>query len=560
MAKGSVINQEALFRAGASRQSTGRNMAAEQHNATMNSIIGTIGGLVKDQIGQGIDGIREYKKLARAKVADMGNGLNASTTAKVLDLKKRYNKAVRYNRKDKAATLLGQLQNLNKYVVADREVLKGTTSKTRQLAGFGSDKKEGSPRHNPGNTTTAVTTSAHHASGQLKERMFWDEEGDNGKGQMMVMMGGAYQADGSYGAINSSEFNTSDGSFLPEEYIQGLVQPKAVPYNEVDFGGAEDNMAEKTIKTLANTYIENAQDDGFHGLWSVHKKQLRSEIDGNMDDPEMTNNRFIDYFFGGLSYNYSQKRMTASAPAFQMLLEADIDAGNASMVENEDSDGNIVLVPQWKEEYGPGSDKWNAARELLKSQDFGPGTSHRKYAADVIYEHVTSKYNETRKIYEATKDAKANNKSSVTASKFEIFLGNEVEIPTTYSAKKDKALITNIAKDSPTVTVNGVEYERVNGAGYDYRAIKDKGGKITSGGDEVTKEYLIRSVSPIYGKIDDGYFGESTYKMPKVKYDPSSNQTTVKQMKAALPKGTNLDRSDEEIRKAYKKYVLSLAK
>jgi len=100
----------------------------------------------------------------------------------------------------------------------------------------------------------------------------------------------------------------------------------------------------------------------------------------------------------------------------------------------------------------------------------------------------------------------------------------------------------------------------VNGAGYDYRAIKDKGGNITSGGAEVTKEYLIRSVSDIYGKINDGYFGESTYEMTKVTYDPSSNQTTIKQMKAALPKGTNLDRSDEEIRKAYKKYVLSLAK
>jgi len=147
-----------------------------------------------------------------------------------------------------------------------------------------------------------------------------------------------------------------------------------------------------------------------------------------------------------------------------------------------------------------------------------------------------------------------------TISKFETFLGNTVEIPTTQGAKEDKALIENIAADSPTVTVNGVEYKRVNGAGYDYRAIKDKGGKITSGGDEVTKEYLIRSVSDIYGKINDGYFGESTYKMPKVKYDPSSNQTTVEQMKAALPKGTNLDRSDEEIRKAYKKYVLSLAK
>jgi len=150
--------------------------------------------------------------------------------------------------------------------------------------------------------------------------------------------------------------------------------------------------------------------------------------------------------------------------------------------------------------------------------------------------------------------------TTISASKFETFLGNTVEIPTTYSAKKDKALIENIAKDYATVTVNGVEYERVNGDGYDYRAIKDKGGKITSGGDEVTKEYLIRSVSPIYGKIDDGYFGESTYKAPKVKFDPSSNQTTIEQMKAALPKGTNLDRSDEEIRKAYKKYYLSLAK
>ena len=41
-------------------------------------------------------------------------------------------------------------------------------------------------------------------------------------------------------------------------------------------------------------------------------------------------------------------------------------------------------------------------------------------------------------------------------------------------------------------------------------------------------------------------------------FDPNNNQVTIEQMKATLPKGTNLDRSDEEIRKAYKKYVKSL--
>ena len=283
---------------------------------------------------------------------------------------------------------------------------------------------------------------------------------------------------------------------------------------------------------------------------TVGRKQVSRDVKGGI--AYISNN---EIFLGNTPINYSEMKQKDFNVDIAVINQMGI--GSDIFTAEELKDGKIDAAELEKH--------LGAKKEIFKVL-FNPQTKREtEVAAGEIAKffnlQTKTKANSDRgDISPAVSGLTPGQKASGAVSKFETFLGNKVEIPTTQGAKEDKALIKNIATDSPTVTVNGVEYERVNGAGYDYRAIKEGNNRLTSPGDEVTKEYLIRSVSDVYGSIDDGYFGTSTYKMPKVKYDPSSNLTTIKQMKAALPKGTNLDRSDEEIRKAYKKYVLSLAK
>ena len=139
--------------------------------------------------------------------------------------------------------------------------------------------------------------------------------------------------------------------------------------------------------------------------------------------------------------------------------------------------------------------------------------------------------------------------------------GKDVGYPTTQGDKEKLATIQNIANDAPTVIVNGVEYKRVQGAGYDYRAVKDNKGTITSGGDEVTKEYLIRLTSPIYGNVPDGWFERQTRTYTPPPVNEAMKGMSIGDMKKALPKAYDLEgKSDEEIKKLYKKYYISLLK
>ena len=59
-----IINQEALYRAGAASKSQGRNMEAESRNAMMATIVEGVGGFLNSQVEQQLRNHQEFKKLA----------------------------------------------------------------------------------------------------------------------------------------------------------------------------------------------------------------------------------------------------------------------------------------------------------------------------------------------------------------------------------------------------------------------------------------------------------------------------------------------------------------
>jgi len=598
-----AIDQNAMFRAGLSSKAK-RNIEAEKSdkriarfNTVANTAYSLLGKAALGQLSQNYQMLQKYRNKADNDVGMLGlqmdkmpknnPGLREDLEALSKlhsEANKRANLGIggkkRAQARQDAAGYRQQLTDLKQAMTVistqaiEAQGMVGIDSGLVQAGGDQASMSSGASRFAQGNTIAL-------AEGSLLQRARWNSDATKGPIGLNVLVGGEYR-DGKY--VDKLETGTyekyvaaenapigegdneverlersknQENNFYPlkeggpkeavmsrEEWTKlnqenrGLISQ--TPWSTLKFAEKEDKTTSNNLAEYADAKIQDANSRNSL-TWDQVTENEKEEFVAKMD--EYTDLQFRDYFFGGGTFTASATRIPNSAPAYLFLKEEDEKNGNFK-------DG------EFKEGFGPGNENWEGRILTLQGQSFVKGSQYRKTTAEQQWGMLGEKYKTNRKNWRI-----ANPEKNIgISSKFETFLGNTVEIPTTQGAKEDKALIENIAADSPTVTVNGVEYERVNGAGYDYRAIKDKGGNITSGGAEVTKEYLIRSVSDIYGKIDDGYFGESTYKAPKVKFDPSSNQTTIEQMKAALPKGTNLDRSDEEIRKAYKKYVLSLAK
>ena len=617
-----AIDANAMYRAGFGSKSTGKNVRVDEQNARLDAITKTafnvLGQAAIGQIKQNYKGLQQYRNASDSQTALLNLKVDKmpassaeyaieesqSLKGSVVELKSLYDAAAR-----KASFGIGKgrsqgRQDMTRYMKqlidmnAILEIHKTKREKAQSMTSVaaGGERQEGAKNMSAGSDVVKVGNSTDLALGGIGARLRWNIE----TGEMEVQVGGDWRTDKQTG-LRTYKDKAETGTY--EEYVaqdqemhSELDQRYEKYYNEESGTGVSDQNIQSRKEWNKSQGLEEGFDTRLlREEWTKQKQEERGavstilyknmkfavEADGKMAETvrgingdifkmsykkdavkwkrvsekyygelqakigEYTDDEFKDYFFGGDTFDHSTGRMTESAPAYQLLYE-------------EDEKYGLVKDGKWKdsEKHGPGTEDWEGRLLLLKGQSFVKGSFYRKEATDRIFKNLENKYIGNVAAYKIDNPVQEPNDPN--SGKYTTFLGNTVEIPTTEAGKKDKALIENIALDSPTVTVNGVEYERVNGAGYDYRAIKDKGGKITSGGDEVTKEYLIRSVSPIYGNINDGYFGTSTYKMPKVKFDPSGKQVTIQQMKDTLPKGTNLNKSDEEIRKAYKKYVLSL--
>lgn len=614
-----AIDANAMYRAGFGSKSTGRDVALDERNERLSVITNTafniLGQAAIGQIKQNYRGLQEYRNASDSQTSllnlqvdkmpassgDYYIGENESLKGSILELKSLYDAAARKasfgigkgrnEGKQDMARYMKQLSDMN----AVLEIYKTSREKSKAMLGVLSgvtNSDEGVKTISAGSNAFEVDNTTQQSTGALGARLRWNIE----TGEMEVQVGGEWQTDKKTGlktykdkaetgtyeeylqkqskpvdpASGSIALENEDGtteqrtSFYPNpedpsggrdiDVAQSVNPPMSreewtkfnqenrgfistILYKNLKFAVEADGMMADTMRGIKSDILNasyKANAISWERVSEIYYGELQSKIGGYNDD------QFKDYYFGGDTFDHSSGRMSESAPAYQRLLA-------------EDENDGYYKNGEFVEGYGPGEADWEGRLLALKGQSFVKGSFYRKEATDKIFKNFEKQYKENVDAY------KTDNPEQLVPSKYTTFLGKIVEIPTTEAGKKDKALIESIAEDSPTVTVNGVEYERVNGAGYDYRAINTKEGQIV-GGPEVTKEYLIRSVSPVYGRIDDGYFGVSTYKMPTVKFDPSSKQITIQQMKDTLPKGTNLNKSDEEIREAYKKYVISLGK
>tara|TARA_R100001377_G_scaffold79359_1_gene57599 strand:- start:2341 stop:4491 length:2151 start_codon:yes stop_codon:yes gene_type:complete len=152
-----------------------------------------------------------------------------------------------------------------------------------------------------------------------------------------------------------------------------------MPYSKLKFVSKEDKIMGETIvagdKLLAElAYQENSPDWNTVSDVQNGKNEFAATVNGYSDA------QFKDFFFGGYSYDYSNNRMTETAPAY-ILMKAEVEKAGGL-----DENGNF------KEGFGPGTEDWEGQLLMLRGQSFVRGSEYRKQTIEQQWEIRKEKY------------------------------------------------------------------------------------------------------------------------------------------------------------------------
>ena len=136
---------------------------------------------------------------------------------------------------------------------------------------------------------------------------------------------------------------------------------------------------DKLLAELA--YQENSPDWNTVSDVQNGKNEFAATVNGYSDA------QFKDFFFGGYSYDYSNNRMTETAPAY-ILMKAEVEEAGGL-----DENGNF------KEGFGPGTEDWEGQLLMLRGQSFVRGSEYRKQTIEQQWEIRKEKYEANQKAW-----------------------------------------------------------------------------------------------------------------------------------------------------------------
>jgi hypothetical protein len=414
-----IIDADAMYRAGFGRASTGRNPAAEAHNALVEAAYETIGTMAIGSIKSGFKNLQRFKNLSDSqtsllnlKVDKLPKG-NEDLKASILEIKKRYDKAAR-----NASLGIGKMrskgrQDMTSYMQqltdmsAELEVYKTNAEAAQGMATVkagiaGENNQAGNKNINPAATPMEVNNTLEQANGLMGLNLRWDVDNPG----LMVQRGGVWGVDENGKDVYTPKVSVT-GTY--EEYakeFKGMkdksgedVAPmskeewkeanrkntiRLAKYSDIRYAGEEDNIFESDIKQVRAALVNDAWNSNAKP-WDlasgIYKDNFLGKVDSYSED------QFKDFYFGGFSYDFSTNRMGESAPAYIKLKSEDIVLGHT----NEDG--------SFKPGFGPGSADWERRLVILKEQRFVKGSKIRTEVANQVWSGMEQQYKDTNDRY-----------------------------------------------------------------------------------------------------------------------------------------------------------------
>jgi hypothetical protein len=427
-----IINQEALYRAGAASKSQGRNMEAESRNAMMATIVEGVGGFLNSQVEQQLRNHQEFKKQGQNQVNDTlakfnpaEVGINSHMETTVNELHDEYARLIRQKDTKGALKIFAHLANIDANIKMYKAGQATSIQSAKQLTGTGNTdgNTDGKAGYGAGTLQAELNNAAEQANGRMDQLLRYDVNGNNGKGAMFVIRGGEWKKNNNgvdtYYAIQTN----SNLGLTPFDLTD---KSRWVQYSDMTFGfKADDYLSDKIRKVDGDLYSEANKENGF-----IDEEYVRKEVLMSMHGTDVNTERFLQYFFGGLTNDYSNTRITESSPAYAMMHRAyfdgvdgklkmhdatsisvagsGIDVENSTIVYKENIvDGERVNKEidwenskiEYNKGYGPDEIEWKAEEELLKKyirdQD-KQGSQFRDFAGNITADYLIKNFNTTK--------------------------------------------------------------------------------------------------------------------------------------------------------------------
>jgi hypothetical protein len=425
-----IINQEALYRAGAASKSQGRNMEAESRNAMMATIVEGVGGFLNSQVEQQLRNHQEFKKQGQNQINDTlakfnpaEVGINSYMETTVNELHDEYARLIRQKDTKGALKIFAHLANIDANIKMYKTGQATSIQSAKQLTGTGSVNGESSAGYGAGTLQAELNNAAEQANGRMDQLLRYDVNGNNGKGAMFVIRGGEWKKNNNGVDTYYATQTDRNVGLTPFDLTDKSTW---VQYSDMTFGfKADDYLSDKIRKVDGGLYSEANKENGF-----IDEEYVRKETLMSMHGTDINTERFLQYFFGGLTNDYSNTRITESSPAYAMMHRAyfdgadgklkmhdatsisvagsGIDVENSTIVYKENIvDGERVNKEidwenskiEYNKGYGPDEIEWKAEEELLKKyirdQD-KQGSQFRDFAGNITADYLIKNFNTTR--------------------------------------------------------------------------------------------------------------------------------------------------------------------
>tara|TARA_R110000787_G_scaffold166778_4_gene279781 strand:+ start:12831 stop:14585 length:1755 start_codon:yes stop_codon:yes gene_type:complete len=502
MARGNPIDAGEMFKAGGARNSEGSNPKAAARNklteAAASFVFQTVGGMAVDAI--------KSRKRNKEIFANQNASQTAVLQTQINKLPKgnpELEKSIRfikegYDADSKIASSLtaskekkaeskkrmdlwmGQYHSLN----AELEVYQSNAKIAQEIAlsEDSEDKGDGNENMSFASNDMEVDNTFAQANGLLGRNLRWVN--DINTTGLTVVRGGEWVDDPD--KKNESIYQLRDG----------YKEFGSANYKDLKFSRKADNTMGVDLKGISKGIVTEGYKGGNTGwdtIEKIHKEDYMNKVNS------YTAEQFKDFYFGGLENDYSTRRMTETAPAYQRLKSEYPPAAF-----EDDGSGNMVF----KKGLGPGSDEWNTALTLLKKGNFGKGSSYRTTVGENTWGALKSQYEGMKSQYKLD-NPKTNDPNGAGAS-IELF-GNKVPKPTNSAMQTELGNVQDIANNRSIVTIRNQQYRYDSKAGgyrLEYAWVGDKQSAKLTNQELIPKAELIQTASTLYGNIALDHFGD----------------------------------------------------
>tara|TARA_R110002167_G_scaffold270984_3_gene477525 strand:- start:122 stop:1906 length:1785 start_codon:yes stop_codon:yes gene_type:complete len=586
-----AIDANAMYQAGFSSKRTGKDIGRERKAEFWEGVAKTtynvLGNAVLGQVSQNYRALQKSRDASDSQMASVNQKIdkmpkNATALRQsVVELRSLYDKASskasisigkkKRGHKQDMAKYMTQLHDLNATLEVYSTNAKRSLDMVSVLNGtVGENNQSGAKTMSSAANAWETSNLLDQGNGDMALNLRWDIK----TGQMMVQRGGEWRG----GEYVPKEGSTT-GTY--EEYVQSHDRAKNEAYTKYLDANTENEDAQSrdeweesnkkstTLKTekefkrgnihlakYSDLKFPDASDRTFGNDVSVigkeiskmawasdsrdwdsisedGKKDLQGQINGYTDA------QFKDYFFGGDSFDHSNRRMPESSFAYKLLKGRGLE---------------------------PGTAEWEGELTVLKGQPFVSGSHYRREITESIWKDMETKYKNTQAEYKEKHPIKSSGSGDGT-NYIKLPWGGKIPEAVDGTERGKQELAIAIADGQKTIQLGNDEYTLQGNGNYKLTGeiVAGKTSPVESSITK-TKSYFL-SKAGRFGRGGSAFYGddegvESTSQTPV--YDPNAkvNPPTEKEMKQVLSESGapyNVKAMDSAtIRKEYNKYIRGL--